>query len=96
MKKDELFKKLEKVNVVKITAANIFGEKHTHAHRIFCGSIFIIVGVGIAEGNWLVFHFMSSAIGYILHGIGAMPMGDWMISKIRDNQEVDSKKEENV
>lgn len=57
---------------------HVVGEHHTRGHRMFVGTIIIMCGVIIAKigvfiPGGFVIHLATDAIGYLIHGIGAIP-----------------------
>lgn len=54
---------------------NVVGENHTFVHRISFGIILIGSGVVIAKFNFGgVTHYFFDALGYVIHGIGSIPL----------------------
>lgn len=54
------------------------------------GIIIMAVGVGIAKGAIIIesvaLHFITDMVGYLIHGIGAIPI----IEKVMDNNKKES------
>lgn len=80
---DKLKTKLKKVNPSCVLADHLFGINHTIRHKMIAGLILMILGVTITKlvpsyyPHPLV-HAGADGIGYLLHGLGAMPYGEWL------------------
>jgi hypothetical protein len=63
-------------NPVKIVSEHLFNDdKYTPIHRIACGVCFIVIGVEIAQVSaGTIYHFVGDATGYLIHGIGSLPI----------------------
>lgn len=87
---------IDKVNVARVACDHLFGEEHTPKHRMGAGFVIMIVGVTVAKVGGgvhaLILHFSLDLIGYLIHGIGAVPFIEALIdaSKARDASKVDT------
>ncbi len=66
------------LNSPRFICDHVVGENHTSNHRMFAGTIVIIFGVVIAKlgvfmPGGIVVHLATDAVGYLIHGIGAIP-----------------------
>ncbi len=72
---------------VRFITTGIFGENHTLTHRIIVGSGVMVVGVNIAHVSSMVhievIQLSLDGVGYLVHGIGAVPFVD-LFKKISD------------
>jgi len=65
---------------------HFLGEKHTHAHRIIIGVFVMGFGVGIAKihTEYIIIHFVYDMCGYLIHGIGAVPIIEFLTHKTNE------------
>lgn len=73
------------VNLPRYICRHMVGEQHSCAHRMGVGVVVMTAGVGIAMFGGHVIpgavgHFMCDAIGYLVHGLGAVPFIEWLIA----------------
>ena len=61
-------------NLTRIICDQVIGEKHSINHRLVCGCGFVLIGVLIAGAGSGYFHVFCEGFGYIVHGIGTVPM----------------------
>jgi len=72
---------IDKINVSAYIAdqvsEHLVGTNHSKTHHRIAGASIIMVGVFVAEEIHIagvpVVHFICLAVGYVLHGIGAIP-----------------------
>lgn len=67
--------KLGAFNVVKTLCDHIIGRQHHIGHRMFVGTITMVIGVFVAKigSDIYIFSIAIDAAGYTLHAIGAIP-----------------------
>jgi hypothetical protein len=67
---------LDLINVPKKICNHIVGKDHTLIHRITVGTLVMGVGVLVAkiETDIMIIHVFFDGLGYLLHGIGAIPI----------------------
>lgn len=80
------------VDIPKNLCNHVIGDNHTHKHRLICGTIIIMIGVGIVKGamffEGVAVHFIAESVGFLIHGIGSIPYIE-LISKIgKDTNDV--------
>ena len=80
---------LKKVNIVRIACDQMFGEQHTHRHRMTVGVVFMCIGVSIAKGatyfEYEIIRFIGDGLGYLIHGLGGVPFADFLMERARLN-----------
>ena len=80
---------IHNINVVRLICDHLLGDNHTHGHRMAVGGAVMVVGVYIAKslGHSEVFFVQMGAdlFGYLVHGIGAVPYVDSLITAIKPN-----------
>lgn len=75
---------MQNFNPPKAICNHLIGKDHSLGHRVVVGSITILSGVLIANsGGEGMFHIITDCIGYLIHGIGALPFLE-VIEKWRD------------
>lgn len=61
---------------------HITGDKFTHAHKVLCGVVLMVVGVGISKLAAITrlnfIEFLGDSFGYLLHGAGCTPILDFL------------------
>jgi hypothetical protein len=65
---------------------HLFNEKaHTGIHRRCYGLVVMAMGVGLAKGfaSHHELHFLADMVGYGVHGVGAAPFIELLISKYK-------------
>lgn len=75
---------LKKINIVKKVCTHLIGKEHTDYHRYFVGLMFMFVGVALAKFTHdltLPVHFACDTAGYFLHGLGAVPFIETVLSQ---------------
>ena len=80
---EKLRLKLKKINPSCVLADNLFGKEHTIRHKMIAGLILMIFGVTFSKIVPLylhhpVAHGVADGVGYLFHGLGAMPYGEWL------------------
>jgi len=84
------------VNVVRVICDHLLGENHTHHHRMAAGGMLMLGGVYIAKSlghsQFFAIQMTADLFGYLLHGIGAVPYVDSLITMVKNqtSQEVAS------
>lgn len=77
-------------NIPRIASEHMFGEDHTLHHRMFTGVIVMSIGVMTAKfgANIQTFHihYILDGFGYMIHGIGASPFVEYLISMIKQDK----------
>lgn len=80
--KQHLAKVGNAVNLPRHICNHLFGDCHTHGHRIFTGLLVAMLGVWIAHLNVVSpFHLVIDGFGYFLHGAGVYPIIEWLKPK---------------
>jgi len=70
------------VNLPRIICNHLVSKEHNTSHRLCVGSMFVVIGVGLAQVEFSpVVHFFSEAVGYMIHGLGAVPFIDLLIKE---------------
>lgn len=66
------------IDPVKIVCNHLIGDNHTKTHKLTIGAFIMIIGVTISksiiflgEGSFII--IIVDGIGYLIHGIGAVP-----------------------
>ena len=82
----KILRGLRKINSMHFLCDHLFGEEHTHRHRMMVGAGVMFCGVAIAsagaECHYFGVHFLSETIGYLVHGIGAVPYAESMVALV--------------
>lgn len=68
--------RMHRFNPISFACNHLVGKDHTHLHRIIVGIPVIVLGVAISKygiGLSGPIHIMLDGIGYLVHGIGAIP-----------------------
>lgn len=64
---------------------HMFGEKHTHRHKMGVGGVIAVIGVYIASSaHHFTLHFVQigvDLIGYAVHGLGVAPYIEFFMKK---------------
>lgn len=94
---------------IKWASSGLFGENHSLTHRCIVGIGIMIVGVNIAHAAEMVtiafIKLSLDGVGYLIHGIGAVPFVDLLhnisskaigddVKKVERDINVEPKKEE--
>lgn len=57
---------------------HLHGPEHSFRHKAICGTFVMFIGVAIAKSASLfdahVAHYMLDMTGYLVHGVGAIPL----------------------
>jgi len=65
-------------DVPKTVRDHLIGKEHSRRHKFIFGSAIMIIGVGIVKCSMMIeiafVHFAADVVGYLLHGIGAIPI----------------------
>lgn len=83
---------LNRVNLPRIVCSHMFGDDHSHRHRMSVGACVMICGVYVAKtAGHIHFEPLAAAgdlLGYLIHGIGAVPYVDalMLLQKPQDGQ----------
>ena len=76
-----------KIDVTKKICDNLLGETHSKTHRFVTGTVIMSIGVGVTKAVFIfdlgAIHFIGDVIGYGLHGIGAIPFAEHVMSKYK-------------
>lgn len=79
---------MEKGNVPKFVCDHLVGENHTFTHRLFTG--FIVMGIGVMVANVhveiVIIRYFVDGIGYLIHGIGAIPIAERVLRNNKTKQ----------
>ena len=76
--------KLAPLNVVHKACDVLIGRDHTMAHRIMGGGALMAVGVAISKihiDSLPGFHYFADGVGYMIHGLGAVPLIDLLLAE---------------
>lgn len=59
-----------------ILTEHLFGKDHTPRHRVSVGLVVMASGVMISKISfgYEIVHFLADGIGYLIHGIGCLPI----------------------
>lgn len=72
-----------------IICNHVVGKNHTLTHRIVAGIILMFVGVSISQAGGavtiVVIHYGLDALGYALHGFGALPIFELLSDKVNND-----------
>lgn len=83
----KLDKIAEKINLPLIICNHLFGEKHSHIHRMSAGMVVMTCGVLISKSagdvHYVIVHLLADGIGYMIHGIGAVPYIEYLIAQAK-------------
>lgn len=85
---------------IKYASTGLFGENHSLTHRCLVGAGIMVVGVNMAHASeFVTIGFIKlglDGIGYLIHGIGAVPfvdlihnVSDKFIGKDSDDEKTD-------
>lgn len=88
MKFKEDLSSLRHFDLSKAICNHLVGDHHTRTHRYSAGICIMAVGVGLTKVVLFteigLVHAFGDLIGYGVHGIGAIPFVDSLISKHKD------------
>lgn len=85
------------LNLPKIIAYHIHGKNHSTRHHMVCGVVVMGTGVGIAKASHFVdpvAGFFLDAVGYLIHGMGAMPFIEHLLNDEKTSDKKSSNKGE--
>lgn len=73
------------IDLSRALARHVVGTHHTLGHRMLCGIVIMVFGVGTAKASVLVhsmpLHMGLDLVGYLIHAIGAIPFIEHLISE---------------
>lgn len=73
------------LNLPKALCQACLGHNHSHGHRMLAGLVVMAVGVAIAkagaEYNAFAVHYVTDAVGFAVHGLGAVPFLEWLLEE---------------
>lgn len=80
---------------VKLVCDHLFGETHTHSHRMVVGAGLVIVGVSVAKIHTesFILHMVVDAFGYGIHGLGVTPFLSHLEKMGKTNDNVETSEE---
>lgn len=65
-------------DVPKAVRDHLLSNKHSPRHKFIFGTMIMFAGVGIVKGSTVIdsvaIHFFADVLGYLLHGVGAVPV----------------------
>lgn len=65
-------------DVPKAVRNHLLGKDHSPKHRFIFGTAIMLFGISIVKGSLFldsfVLHFLADVVGYLLHGVGALPI----------------------
>lgn len=77
------------VNVPRVLCDHMLNEGHTSRHRMAVGALVMVCGVMIAKctshAAYEALEVSGDLLGYLIHGIGAVPFVDHLIQSVREN-----------
>lgn len=80
---------LKRVNFVELICNQLFGEQHTHRHRMTVGVVVMCIGVTVARGStyieYEIVRVVGDLVGYLIHGLGGVPFADYLMERARTN-----------
>jgi hypothetical protein len=68
--------RLQHFNPISLCCNHLVGKNHTHSHRMVVGTGIILLGVLISKSGIGLsgpIHLALDGIGYLVHGVGAIP-----------------------
>lgn len=73
------------LNLPRVALRHMTGSDHTPAHHMVAGGGIMVIGVLIAKSAYLlpdllVIHVGVDLVGYLIHGIGAVPFIEHLIA----------------
>lgn len=91
---EKLRLKLKKISPACVVADHLFGTEHTIKHKMISGSFLMILGVIISKATpqLALFHYLTDGIGYLIHGMGAIPFGEYLAGTQTTNTEENESK----
>jgi hypothetical protein len=76
------------INLPRAICDHAIGGHHSVPHRLVAGSIIMCVGVGTAKAavlfHFFPIHFGLDLVGYLIHGMGAVPFIELLVQDKRD------------
>lgn len=96
---NKVVKALEIINISKPIANHMLGESHTPVHRMATGWFVITVGIlitaiGHSPAMHIVVKYACDGIGYLIHGIGAVPTIEYVACKVKQQEVKQKEKKE--
>ena len=83
------------INIPYHICNHVMGENHSVSHRVGAGFVLMAIGVVIAHSAAtcpiIILSYVGDGFGYLLHGIGSLPLAEAAIPLFL--RRVDSKKE---
>lgn len=77
------------LNIPGMICNHVVWKDHTLTHRIIAGMVLMFIGVSISQAGGaitIVFvHYGLDALGYALHGFGALPIFELLSEKVNNN-----------
>lgn len=65
-------------DIPKSVRGHLLGQNHSPRHKFIFGSLIMFFGISIVKGSYVIdstiIHFFADGVGYLLHGIGAIPI----------------------
>jgi hypothetical protein len=65
-------------DVPKTVREHLMGKNYSNRHKFIFGTLIMTFGIGIVKASLFVdsfiLHFLADGIGYLLHGVGAIPV----------------------
>jgi hypothetical protein len=82
-KPNQLVAALTKVNLPRYICEHLFGHNHCHKKRISVGVVVMIIGVGVSKAfpAIAILHYTCDLLGYIIHGMVAVPVIEYLAEK---------------
>ena len=69
--------------IIKAVGNHVVGSNHKVSHRMWCGVVFMAVGVAVAKSSGLLpyalFHYSVDMVGYAIHGLGCTPFITYLV-----------------
>lgn len=91
----KILRVLRKANLMHLVCDHVMGERHTHRHRMIAGGVVMAIGVVIAKAggeiHMAAVHFIADGIGYLIHGIGAVPYVESLVALAAVDEEDEEK-----
>lgn len=75
----------EKFHLNETVGSHLTGEHHTRKHKFMFGTLIMLLGVSVVKASMMIdhgiVHFMGDTVGFLIHGIGAIPVVDSITNK---------------
>jgi len=87
--------KVNPLNIPHWICYHLLGQHHTVGHRVFVGILVMFVGVYTSKIHfeYIVFHYAVDCVGYAIHGIGAIPIVEYLIDTHQKDKEEEKHEE---